>query len=168
MRIRSGIAASAVAATFVTGISLGSATAASATPNPVDRPAAASGSSVRNAGDWATAGCVPTNWAAFGYPNTVFDAWAFDTYSAVVHNDNTYTENGTFTAYCDPETGTPASVFAVPVEGTLHGFINYDANGAMIGGTITYQVHSQGWVFTETYVGNVYSQNENQTLESGR
>lgn len=174
MAMRSRLVASAVGAALITAVSLGTATVASAAPNPANQPGAASGKSVRNAGDWsANGGCVPTNWAAFGDPGFSFNAWAFDTYSAVVHNDGTYTENGTFTAYCDPLTGsnsgTPGQVFATPVEGTLHGTIQYSSSGAMIGGTLTYAVNSQGWVFTETYTASGgYSQSENQPLQSGR
>ncbi len=169
MAMRSRLAASAAVAALIGAVSLGSATAASAAPSPATRMGAASGNSVRNAGDWsATGGCVATTWAVFGYPNTKFNAWAFDTYSAVVHTDNTYTENGTFTAYCDPISGKPGAVFPTPVEGTLHGIIQYSPTGAMIGGTLTYVVHSQDWVFTETYTGSGYSQTENQPLHTGR
>ncbi len=133
---------------------------------------AASGSSVRNAGDWsAYGGCVPTSWAAFGITYS-FNTWAFDTYSVVAEGTTTFMENGTFTAYCDPFTGTlsgtPGAVFATPVEGTLHGTIQYNSSGAMIGGTLTYMVPSQGWSMTETVTNGAYSQTESGTLVSGR
>lgn len=173
MRMRSRLAASAGVAVVISVFSLGPVTAASAAPNPANRLGAASGNSIRNAGDWSsTGGCVPTTWAAFG-SDTAFNAWAFDTYSAVIRNDGTYNENGTFTAYCDPFTGstvgTPGTPFSTPVEGTLHGSIRYSSDGAMIGGTLTYAVHSQGWVFTESFSSNGgYSQSENKILHGGR
>ncbi len=136
---------------------------AAPTTSPGAKATGNSGGTIfRDVGDWATHGCVSEWFGGTDYIN----AWAVDNYTAepVSPGSSTYTEAGTFNASCDPMQGGMA--FPDPVSGTFHGQITYASDGSMVGGTLTYRVGAQHWVFTESVVNGVYTENESQPLQN--
>ncbi|NNN09291.1 MAG: hypothetical protein HKL85_08875 [Acidimicrobiaceae bacterium] len=154
----------AAAAMTVVVVSFGGVTVASASANAT---------SVRSVqvGDWATYGCISAPWEGTTYIN----AWALDNVTSTVHfNQGFATEGGTFTAYCDPNTGTGFIGATSPIaNGAFHG--KMDPTGANMWGNLTYY-GTNGWVFTEQWNFNTtmaefgvpantpYTQTENFTL----